>query len=108
MIASLSAEAGEWIGPGAAVMELLDLSKWYIETKNVGELKIGRVKIGQAAKVYFNAFQGEVLDGYITAISPESVTQQGDITYTLIIALNPSSLDLRPGMSAQVEVSVEE
>jgi hypothetical protein len=33
--------------------------------------------------------------------------QQGDTTYTLMIALEPTDLNLRPGMNAQVEIQIK-
>ena len=89
------------------VIELLDTSAWLIETKNVGELQIERVELGQEVQVSVNAFQGEMLSGRVVAISPEAVVQQGDTTYTLVIELEPTDLNLRPGMTARVEILVK-
>jgi hypothetical protein len=36
-----------------------------------------------------------------------AVVQQGDTTYTLTIVLEPISLNLQPGMTAQVEIVVQ-
>jgi hypothetical protein len=35
------------------------------------------------------------------------VVQQGDTTYTLLIDLEPTQLNLRPGMNAEVEILTE-
>jgi hypothetical protein len=43
----------------------------------------------------------------VVTISPVAVVQQGDTTYTLMIELEPTGLNLRPGMTAQVEIVVE-
>ena len=106
-ISAIHIDEGEWALPGAVVMEILDLSSWLVETKNVGELQIGQVKTGQQVQVRFNTFQGETVSGRVVAISPQAVVQQGDITYTLVIALEPTDLNLRPGMTARVEILVE-
>jgi multidrug resistance efflux pump len=107
VLSAIHIDVGEWAMPGKVVVEMLDLSSWLVETKNVGELQIGQVKIGQSAQVRFNAFQGKTVSGKIKAISPQSVVQQGDITYTLVIALEPTDLNLRPGMTARVEILTE-
>ena len=62
--------------------------------------------MGQAVRVRVNAFQGETLQGHVLTISPVAVVQQGDTTYTLTIALDPTPLNLQPGMTAQVEIVV--
>lgn len=107
VISAIELHEGEWAVPGVAVIELLDTSAWMIETKNVGELQIGRVEIGQVVLIRVNAFQGETLDGRVVAISPDAVVQQGDTTYTLLIELDPTELNLRPGMTARVEILLE-
>jgi HlyD family secretion protein len=108
LISVVHVSEGEWVQPGVPVVELLDVSRWRIETRNVGELEIGRVRVGQKANVRINAFRDEVLVGRVVIISPVAVVQQGDTTYTLIIELEPSALNLRSGMTAQVEVLIEE
>jgi hypothetical protein len=35
------------------------------------------------------------------------VVQQGDTTYTAVIELDPTGLNLRPGMNAEVEIVTE-
>jgi HlyD family secretion protein len=104
VVADVPASVGERAAPGATVVELLDLSRWRIETKNVSELDIARVRVGQEVQVQVNAFREETLGGRVTTISPVAVVQQGDTTYTLTIELEPTDLNLRPGMTVQVEI----
>jgi HlyD family secretion protein len=107
VISALHVRPGEWAVPGAPVVEILDTTQWYVETRNVSELTIGQVSVGQAATVQIIPFGGETLQGQVDTISPVAVVQQGDTTYTLMIALEPSDLNLRPGMNAQVEIQIE-
>ena len=107
LIAVVHAQPGEWVTPGMPVVELIDTGRWLVETRNVGELTIGRVAPGMKATVRVNAHSGETLNGRIVAISPVAVVQQGDTTYTLTIELAPTKLDLRSGMTAQVEILLE-
>jgi HlyD family secretion protein len=107
VVSAVPVSVGEWVAPGVTVVELLDVSRWRIETKNVGELQIGRVHVGQEVVVRVNAFRDEALPGRVFTISPVAVVQQGDTTYTLMIELEPTDLNLRPGMTAQVEILTE-
>ena len=43
----------------------------------------------------------------MVAISPIAVVQQGDTTYTVFIDLEPTDLNLRPGMNVEVEILTE-
>lgn len=107
VISAIDIREGEWVGPGDMAIELLDVTMWRIETKNVGELRIGQVEIGQPVEVIINAFKGKTLSGKVIAISPVAIVQQGDTTYTLSIALESTDLNLWPGMTAQVEIQIE-
>ena len=107
VVSTVGVSVGEWAAPGATVVELLDVSRWRVETKNVSELQIARVRVGQEVLVRVNAFRAETLHGRVVAISPVAVVQQGDTTYTLMIELEPTDLNLRPGMTAQVEILTE-
>jgi hypothetical protein len=40
----------------------------------------------------------------VVTVSPVAVVQQGDTTYTLTIELELTDLNLRPGMTAQVDI----
>jgi HlyD family secretion protein len=107
VVSEVPVSVGEWAAPGTPVVELLDVSRWRIETKNVGELQIAHVREGQEVVVRINAFQGEALPGRVLTISPVAVVQQGDTTYTLTIELEDTDLNLRPGMTARVEIPAE-
>jgi len=107
VISTVRAKPGQWAAPGEMMVEVLDTSRWHIETKNVSELQIGQMKIGQAVQVIVNAFKSETLSGQVVAIEPIAIVQQGDTTYTLTIEVEPTDLNLLPGMTAQVEILVD-
>ena len=107
IISATPVSMDEWVSPGTPVVELIDVSRWLVDTKNVGELQIAQVREGQKAGVRVNAFQSEPLQGHVLTISPVAVVQQGDTTYTLTIELEDTDLNLRPGMTARVEIEVD-
>jgi HlyD family secretion protein len=103
IVSAVHLQPGAWAEAGAPVVEMIDTTRWLVETKNVSELDIGRVKIGQEAIVRVPALD-ETVQGKVIAISPVAVVQQGDTTYSLIIELDETDLDLLPGMNTQVEI----
>lgn len=107
VVAVIHVNENEWADTGVAVIELQDVSRWRIETKNVSELQIGRVAIGQEVRATVNAFRGETVNGRVIEIHPDAVVQQGDVTYTLIIELDATDLNLRPGMTVQLVIMAE-
>jgi HlyD family secretion protein len=107
IVSAVPVSMGEWATPSTPVVEIIDTSRWLVETKNVGELQIARVQEGQKAIVRVNAFQSEALAGQVATISPMAMVQQGDTTYTLTIELEETNLNLRPGMTARVEIEID-
>jgi HlyD family secretion protein len=107
VISAVSVSAGEWAAAGAPVVEVIDTTRWMVETRNVSELNIGRIQVGQEAEAQVLALGSSAVRGHVEAISPVAVVQQGDTTFTLIIALESTDLNLRPGMNAQVEILTE-
>jgi HlyD family secretion protein len=106
-ISAVHIRPGEWAAAGMPVVEVIDTRLWTVETRNVSESDIGRIRIGQQAEVHVLALESQVVRGEVAAISPVAVVQQGDTTYTLTIALEPTDLALWSGMNAQVRVEVE-
>ena len=104
IVSEVHRSSGEWAAPGVPILELVDTSGWLVETRNVSELDIARVRIGQAAIVQIISLPGKEVGGRLNAISPVAAVQQGDTTYTVIIELEPTDLNLRPGMNAKVEI----
>jgi len=98
---------GEWVAPGAPVLEVVDTSRWYVETRNVSELSIGQVRAGQRAIVEVLALDRTEIGGTVDTISPVAIVQQGDTTYSLMVALGATDLPLRPGMNAQVQIELD-
>jgi HlyD family secretion protein len=106
-VSAVSVSPGERAVAGAPVIELLDTTSWRVETRNLSELTIGRVRAGQQALVRVLAFRDEELRGHVAAVSPVAVVQQGDTTYTVIVELQNTDLNLRPGMNVEVEILIE-
>jgi HlyD family secretion protein len=107
VISAVYLHPAEWGAPGNAVLEIVDTSRWYVETRNVSELRIGQIQLGQEATVHINAFASSELPAWVSAISPVAVVQQGDTTYTLVLELDPTDLQLWPGMTARAVIRTQ-
>ena len=103
-IAALDARVGEHVGIGNPVVQLADLATLQIETDDLTELSVVRVRKGAPATVTFDALPGLTLAGQVIRIKPLGENKQGDMTYTVVI--QPEQLDnrLRWNMTAAVAI----
>jgi HlyD family secretion protein len=66
-----TAEPGEVVQAGTAIITLLDLSQVYLRGF-IPEGEIGKVKVGQPAHVYLDSNPKQPLDAYVSRIDPQA------------------------------------
>jgi HlyD family secretion protein len=99
--------AGEFAAPGTTVAAVADISVWRIETTDLTELHVARIRSGDPAKVTFDGIPGLTLAGRVTFTEGLGITKQGDITYKVIIALDRQDPRLRWNMTAAVAIEAQ-
>jgi HlyD family secretion protein len=102
-VARIDLTLGELAGPAAPAVVMADLSAWRIETDDLTELEVVRLREGDAVGVSFDALPGLTLPGRIRQIKPIGANRQGDIVYTVVVELEESDPRLRWNMTAVVE-----
>ena len=115
-VVTRTAEPGEVIQAGTAIVTLLDLSKVYLRGF-VPEGQIGRIKLGQAAHVFLDSDPKKPLDAVVSRIDPQA-TFTPENTYFrddrvkqvvgLKLLLKSGIGYAKPGMPADGEVLVAE
>lgn len=89
--------------PGDVLYRIADLSSLWVQAE-VFEQDLGLVRLGQAAKIYVNAYPERVFDGKVAFIYP-TVTAETRTAKVRIELANPGRL-LKPAMYAEVELAV--
>jgi multidrug resistance efflux pump len=107
-IGSVDARVGELIVPGRLLVTLGDLSTLRVETTDLDEIDVAKVTEGQQVDVSFDALAEVVFVGEITRISPMAAPGSGGVNYTVVIKLDDVDPAVRWGMTAFVDVEVEE
>jgi len=80
-----------------------DLRKMQVDT-NVSEGDVGRLKEGMRAFFTVDAFPGRRFHGVIAQIRNAATNVQNVVTYDAVIKVDNDSLELRPGMTANVTI----
>jgi multidrug efflux pump subunit AcrA (membrane-fusion protein) len=110
VIAQVSTQAGETVSAGMAAptfVTLIDLERLEVAVY-VDEMDVGRVRTGQKATFTVDAFPGEEFAGTVTAIYPRAVIQSNVVNYITTVAIENPDGKLKPDMTANVTVSLDE
>lgn len=84
-----------------------DLSKMQINA-NFSEADLGKLKEGQQATFKVDAFPQRDFSGQIRQIRLNPTTQQNVVTYDVVIDVDNPDLHLLPGMTAYVDIILEQ
>ena len=89
------------------VMTLGDTSQVYVKGK-VDESDIGRVYLGQLARIKVESFKDKTFNGVVTKISPMGVEKDNVTTFEVRVSINNPGGELRAEMTANAEIILEE
>ena len=93
---------GEWLSPFQPILVLADLSEWYVETKDLNELDVVNIKVGQKVEIIPDAMDDLTLNGSVEWIDETYTEKSGDVVYTVRIRLDEADSSLRWGMTVQI------
>jgi len=93
------------VGGGTILASIADMEEVNVET-NVDEVDIGRVNVGQSAKVIADAFPDDQFNGEIVRIAPLGKTQQNVTSFVVIVRVKNVGGKLKAGMSASVDIEI--
>ena len=89
------------------VMTLGDTSEVYVKGK-VDESDIGKVYLGQPARIKVESFKDKSFSGKVTKISPMGVEKDNVTTFEVRVSINNPGGELKANMTANAEVILEE
>jgi HlyD family secretion protein len=107
-VAAVLITPGEQATPGAPAVVLVDEAGFHLEV-SVDEIDIDQITVGQEAAVVLDALPDREIAGTIGEIAPTAATSAvGVVTYLVTINLTAAEIPLRPGMTANATIVVEE
>jgi HlyD family secretion protein len=96
------------MGSGATlVMTLGDLREVYVKGK-VDESDIGKVYLGQPARISVESYKDRHFDGRVTKLSPMGVEKDNVTTFEVRVSISNESRKLMATMTANAEIVLEE
>lgn len=98
---------GDQVGAGATAFRLDDLSSLYVDVE-VSEVDINSVSVGQPVLLTFDAILGRDYHGEVVAVAQTGVATQGVVNFKVTVELTDADSLVKPGMTAAVNITVEE
>jgi HlyD family secretion protein len=88
------------------VMTLGDIDRVYVKGR-VDEADIGRVQVGQPARITTEAFRERVFEGRVTRISPIGVDRDNVTTFAVEVSIDNPDKILKANMTANAEIVLD-
>ena len=108
MVVSVDADEGDSVSAAMTIVHLIDLTSMELSAE-VDEIDVADVRSGQRAVIEVDALPALQLEGKVISISLLPETQAGIVVYKVKIDLDvPPDSELRVGMSATVDIIIDE
>ena len=102
-VASVNVLPGEYVQEHRVVVTLATLNALQLETTDLSERDITKVKIGAPVNIFVEALN-ENVTGKVISISPKANTVGGDVVFKVTIAFDKQPQNLLWGMTADVTI----
>jgi HlyD family secretion protein len=109
-VANILINVGEQSAPGAPAITLVNEDAFHIEV-SVDEIDIDQLELGQDVEITLDALPDSIVHGTVADIAPTAApgsTGIGVVSYLVTINIEAGDVDLRPGMTANASIVVEE
>lgn len=95
------------VDPGIPAFRLDDLSHLWVDV-GVSEIDINLVEVGQPVILTFDAILAKEYNGKVMEVSPVGTSNLGVVDFKVTVELTDADDDVRPGMTAAVEIVVSQ
>lgn len=116
VVLSKAIESGEYVFPGTTVLTIGNLEQVWVRAY-INETDLGRVKVGQAARVMTDTYPGKIYSGVVSFISSEAeftpknvqtAKERVKLVYRVKIDVANPAMELKPGMPADAVIQTAE
>ncbi|GAB4581122.1 MAG: hypothetical protein Fur0022_38690 [Anaerolineales bacterium] len=106
-ISEVLVKPGDLVNPGSVAFQLDDLSQLLVDVE-VSEVDINRIKVGQEAILTFDAILAKEYRGQVAEVALVGTTSAGVVSFKVTVELLDIDENVRPGMTAGVNIIVSE
>jgi HlyD family secretion protein len=101
VVADVSVRTGDQVGPETPALSIANFDRWIVETDDVTELEVVKLKVGQPVTMVPDALPDVTINGTVESISQSFTKQGGDILYTVRIKVEKIDPRVMWGMTVE-------
>ncbi|HJS19836.1 MAG TPA: efflux RND transporter periplasmic adaptor subunit [Anaerolineales bacterium] len=98
---------GDQVSAGSTAFRIDDLTSLFVDV-DVSEVDINSVEVGQPALLTFDAILGREYHGEVVEVAEVGTSDQGVVNFKVTVELTDADENVKPGMTAAVNIVVEE
>lgn len=106
-ITEVRSKVGDQVTPGTVSFRIDDLSRLLVDVQ-IPEVDVNRIEVGQPVSVSFDAITDKEYNGKIVEVARIGTVVQGSVNFTVTIEMTDADETVRPGMTAAVNIVVEQ
>lgn len=99
--------SGDQVAAGATAFRVDNLSSLLVDVE-VSEVDINNVSVGQPVTLSFDAILGKEYHGQVVEVAQTGTSVQGVVNFKVTVELTDADTDVKPGMTAAVNIVVNE
>jgi HlyD family secretion protein len=103
-VVTVDLQSGKYVAPGEQILLLVDDSAWRVETTDLTELNIVRIRDGNPVEITFDALPENKFSGKVMQISSLGENRQGDITYRVVSGIDDLDNRLKWNMTCSIVI----
>jgi HlyD family secretion protein len=107
IVTEVNAMVGDQVSPGVRAFRVDDLSTMLVDVQ-VSEVDINSVQIGQPVTITFDAISGTEYHGKVVEVAQAGDVVQGSVTFTVTVQLTDGDVQVKPGMTAAITITVKQ
>jgi HlyD family secretion protein len=100
-------KVGDQISIGRSAFRIDDISELYVDVE-ISEVDINRIAVGQKAELSFDAILGDNFDAEVVEVSKVGIDTGNGVDFLVTLKILEQSEMVRPGMTAAVNIIVNE
>jgi HlyD family secretion protein len=106
-VTDINSMVGDQVSPTTMSFRIDDFSRLLVDVQ-ITEVDINRVKVGQPVTLSFDAISGKEFNGKVSSVAKVGTPTSGAVNFTVTIELTDATEEVRPGMTAAVNVVVDQ